>query len=71
MIPDSIILLTPEARLDALLYALEGARRRFREQEALGYGDDAADALVASWEAVHDELMRQISPKEDTGNADI
>ena len=57
MTPDSIILLTPDARLDALIYALSQARQRAIAQQT----EEAWDARVAAWEALHAELMSQLA----------
>ena len=60
MTPDSIILLTPDSRLDALLYALEGARKRFYAEGAHNGPSSNWDAWGAAWEALHAELMSQL-----------
>ncbi len=60
MTPDSIILLSPDNRLDALLNALQCARTRFKLS---GYGlewVDSLDAYTAAWEALHAELLNQL-----------
>ena len=63
MTPDSIILLSPDNRLDALINALQCARTRFKLS---GYGIEwceSLDAYTAAWEALHAELMNQL-PKD-------
>lgn len=75
MTPDSIILLSPDnrlehsslserERLDALINALQCARTRFKLS---GYGlewVESLDAYTAAWEALHAELMNQLPNSE-------
>jgi len=66
MTPDSIILLDPSARLDALIELMQDALARAKAQ---GYGIAAMpawDAHQYAWERLHAELMSQVDqPKPD------
>jgi zinc knuckle protein len=60
MTPDSIILLDPNARLDALIELMQDALARAKAQ---GYGIAAMpawDAHQSAWERLHAELMSQV-----------
>jgi hypothetical protein len=64
MTPDPIILLSPDNRLDALLYALEASRTHWKAKGGMHAPYINRMPTIESWEALHAELMAQLSPKD-------
>jgi len=56
MTPDSIILLDPNARLDALIALMQDALVRAKTHRT----EEAWDVHVVAWERLHAELMSQV-----------